>query len=300
MMMGVYSSLIFCEAINSNNYKICRELFNSKKPIGNSTNRKLMRDFRIYMAVGGMPQAVLAYVEGKNFTQIDNIKREIINLYLDDFKKIDPSGKLSALFEAIPSFLARDVKKYRLTSVLSKRRSKHDDNLIYELIDSKTVLVSYNCSDPRVSLTQSKDIDSYKLYYADTGLFVTSMFLDRKEVENEIYSKLLSDKLPANLGYLYENVVAQQIAATNRSLYYHTWLKKGSTHYYEIDFLLSDNNKVIPIEVKSSGIGKFESLDNFTKSFSKQIHEAYVLSQKDYERKGSYVNLPIYLFDYLL
>ena len=142
-----------------------------------------------------MPQAVEAYVRGDNFSKIDQVKRQIINLYEEDFKKID----------------------------------------------SKTVLPCYNSTDPGASLADTKDFDSYKLYLSDTGLFVTLMFIDRPETENDVYAKLLSDKLPANLGYLYENLVAQMITASGRELYYHTWEKEGSTHYYEVDFLMNKN-----------------------------------------------------------
>lgn len=148
----------------------------------------------------------------------------MIRLYEEDFKKIDASGK---------------------------RKSSRDEEIIYDLIDSCTVLPCYNSSDLQVSLSQTKDLDSYKLYLADTGLFITLMFLDRPEVENDRYAKLLSDKLPANLGYWYENLC---------ELYYHTWSKEGSSHYYEIDFLIARGTKVDAIEVKSSGIGKHESL----------------------------------------
>ena len=138
-----------------------------------------MRDLRIYMAVGGMPQAVEAYVNGKNFQTIDHIKRQIIELYEADFRKIDASGKLSALFHSIPAQLARGTRKYRISSATGKRRLNSDNRLISDLIDSRTVLACYNSSDPSVALSQTKDLDSYKLYLADTGLFVTLMFSDR-------------------------------------------------------------------------------------------------------------------------
>ena len=215
----------FCLATN-NNYEIIKQLFLSKRSVGQDVNRKLMRDLRIYMAVGGMPQAVEAYVNGDNFTTIDRIKRQIVYLYEDDFKKIDPSGKISAFFHSIPAQLSKGQKKYRLSTVFGKRATGKDKKLLYELIDSKTVLVCYNTTDPLVSLSATKDLDSYKLYLADTGLFVTLMFIDRKETENEVYAKLLSDKLPANLGYLYENLVAQMIASMGNELYYHTCAKK--------------------------------------------------------------------------
>ena len=288
----------FCKAVG-NNYEILQQIYHMNSAIGQETNRKLMRDLRIYMAVGGMPQAVEAYLEGKNFSEIDMVKRQIIALYEEDFKKIDASGRISAMYHSIPAQLAKDSRKYRITTAIGKRGNTKADELLYELIDSKTILPCYNSTDPRVSLTDTKDVDSYKLYLSDTGLFVTLMFADRPVTENEVYAKLLSDKLPANLGYLYENLVAQMIAASGRELYYHTWEKKGSTHYYEVDFLISEGSKINAFEIKSSGTGKHESIKMFYKKFSKNVNNLYLLSQKDVGKEENLLMKPFYLLPFL-
>lgn len=288
----------FCDATGSN-YELLRKIYNSGTAIGQTTNRKLMRDLRIYMAVGGMPQAVEAYVNKKNFSEIDMIKRQIISLYEEDFKKIDDSGRISALYHSIPAQLAKDTRKYRITTAIGKKNNTKAEELLYELIDSKTVLPCYNSTNPRVSLTNTKDFSSYKLYLSDTGLFVTLLFIDRPVTENDIYAKLLSDKLPANLGYLYENLVAQMIASSGRELFYHTWEKKGSTHYYEVDFLISEGSKVNAFEIKSSGSGKHESIKEFSKKFSQNVDQVYLISQKDVGREGSIFLRPFYFISFL-
>ena len=284
----------FCMAVG-NNYELLQQIYLTNASIGQATNRKLMRDLRLYMAVGGMPQAVEAYLEGKNFSEIDMVKRQIIALYEEDFKKIDDSGRISALYHSIPAQLAKGLRKYRITTAIEKRNNTKADELLYELIDSKTILPCYNSTDPRVSLTDTKDFDSYKLYLSDTGLFVTLMFIDRPVTENDVYAKLLSDKLPANLGYLYENLVAQMIAASGRELYYHTWNKKDSTHYYEVDFLISEGSKINAFEIKSSGTGKHESINMFYKKFSKNVNNIYLLSQKDVGKEDNLLLRPFYL-----
>ncbi len=289
----------FCSA-TGNSYELLKQIYQTGKPIGQATNRKLMRDLRIYMAVGGMPQAVEAYVEGKNFSEIDMVKRQIISLYEEDFKKIDPSGRISALYHSIPAQLANDSRKYRITTALGKRNQPKAEELLYELIDSKTILLCYNSTDPRVSLADTKDFGSYKLYLSDTGLFVTLMFSDRSVTENDVYAKLLSDKLPANLGYLYENLIAQMIVASGRELYYHTWEKTGSTHYYEVDFLTSQGSKVNAFEIKSSGTGKHESIRQFYKTFSKNVNNIYLLSQKDVGKEENLFLKPFYLMPFLV
>lgn len=289
----------FCDATGGN-FELLRQISDSGRAIGQATNRKLMRDLRVYMAVGGMPQAVEAYINGKNFSEIDMIKRQIISLYEEDFKKIDPSGRISALYHAVPAQLAKDARKYRITTAIRKRNNTKADELLYELIDSKTVLPCYNSTDPRASLADTKDFSSYKLYLSDTGLFVTLMFIDRPATENKVYAKLLSDKLPANLGYLYENLVAQIIAASGRELYYHTWEKDGSTHYYEVDFLISDGSKIDAFEIKSSGSGKHESISEFCRKFSQNISKAYLISQKDVGNEENLLLKPFYLVPFLL
>lgn len=289
----------FCDATGSN-YELLRQIYNSGTAIGQATNRKLMRDLRIYMAVGGMPQAVEAYVDRKNFSEIDMIKRQIISLYEEDFKKIDDSGRISALYHSIPAQLARDTRKYRITTAIGKKNNTKAEELLYELIDSKTVLPCYNSTNPRVSLTNTKDFGSYKLYLSDTGLFVTLLFIDRPITENNLYAKLLSDKLPANLGYLYENLVAQMMASSGRELFYHTWEKPGSTHYYEVDFLISEGSKVNAFEIKSSGTGKHESIKEFSKKFSQNVKQIYLISQKDVGKEENLLLKPFYFIPFLV
>ncbi|MEE0352247.1 MAG: AAA family ATPase [Treponema sp.] len=288
----------FCDATGGN-FELLRQIFQTGSAIGQATNRKLMRDLRLYMAVGGMPQAVESYINGKNFSEIDMVKRQIISLYEEDFKKIDPSGRISALYHAVPAQLAKDARKYRITTAIGKRNNTKADELLYELIDSKTILPCYNSTNPRASLADTKDFNSYKLYLSDTGLFVTLMFIDRPVTENKLYAKLLSDKLPANLGYLYENLVAQMIAASGRELYYHTWEKSGSTHYYEVDFLISDGSKIDAFEIKSSGSGKHESISEFCRKFSQNISKAYLISQKDVGNEENLLLKPFYLVPFL-
>ena len=290
----------FLWATGNNSYDVLRSLYNSGKSSGQQVNRKLMRDFRIYMAVGGMPQAVEAYIQGKSFNEIDLVKRSIIQLYEDDFKKIDPSGKISAMYRAIPARLAKNYKRFVITNATQKRKTDKDYERLFDLIDSKTVLVSFNTTDPGVSLSHTKDLDSYKLYVADTGLFVTLMFIDRPSTENDLYMKLLSDKLPANLGYLFENAVAQVISSTHRELYYHTWGKEGSTHYYEIDFLVSQRTKLTAMEVKSSDTGKHESLVKFREKYSKITGNTYIISQKDVKKDGFLKYIPVYMTEFVL
>lgn len=278
---------------------LLKKVFDSGKPVGVQIHRKLMRDFRLYMLVGGMPQAVNEYIETNNFRKVDQIKRDILNLYEDDFKKIDPTGKLSSLFDAIPAQLNKNASRYQVSSVLNGERAENILESIAELKDSKTVLVSYHANDPNAGMSNNKELGKFKLFLSDTGLFTTLMFKDRDFTENIIYEKLLNDKLSANLGYLYENAVAQILTANGNALFYHTFMNESTRRNYEIDFILARKNKVCPIEVKSSGYKTHASLDAFSRKFSDRILDKYLIYTKDFAKDEDIFCLPIYLVQFL-
>ena len=278
---------------------LLKKVFDSGKPVGVQIHRKLMRDFRLYMLVGGMPQAVNEYIETNNFRKVDQIKRDILNLYEDDFKKIDPTGKLSSLFDAIPAQLNKNASRYQVSSVLNGERAENILESIAELKDSKTVLVSYHANDPNAGMSNNKDLGKFKLFLSDTGLFTTLMFKDRDFTENIIYEKLLNDKLSANLGSLYENAVAQILTANGAALFYHTFMNESTRRNYEIDFILARKNKVCPMEVKSSGYKTHASLDAFSRKFSDRILDKYLIYTKDFAKDEDIFCLPIYLVQFL-
>ncbi len=278
---------------------LLKKVYESKKPLGEQMNRKLLRDFRLYMLVGGMPQAVIEYIQTNNFRKVDIVKRDILSLYEDDFKKIDPTGKISLIFDAIPAQLNKNASRYQISSVLEGDRADRTLELIAQLKDSRTVMVAYHANDPNAGMSNNKDLAKYKLFLCDTGLFVTLMFKDKDFTENIIYEKLLNDKLNANLGYLYENVVAQLLAANGDELFYHTFMNESSRHNYEIDFLLARKNKVCPIEIKSSGYKAHASLDAFTQKFSDRILWRYLVYTKDLSKDEDIICLPVYVVPFL-
>ena len=273
--------------------------FSSRKSLGEKLSRRLMRDFRLYMLVGGMPQAVDALLRTNDLRAVDDVKRVIIDLYEEDFHKISPSGALSMLFDAIPAQLAKKSSRYHVSSVLTGRRAGDILEQIAELADSKTVLVARHADDPNAGLSSSVDLGKFKLYLADTGLFVTLAFKDADFTDNIVYERLLSDKLPVNLGMVYENVVAQELTAHGRRLFYHTWPKPGTTRNYEIDFIVPDGKKINPIEVKSSGYRTHASLDAFSQKYSSRVGKPYLVYTKDLRREGVIDCVPTYMCAFL-
>ncbi len=273
---------------------LMRKLFERKMALGDALNRQRMRDLRLYMLVGGMPQAVNAYIDTKNLQHVDTVKRQIIQLYADDFRKIDPTGRVSKLFMAIPSQLSRNLMRYQPTPVIGNAGAEKVEEMILCLEDSKTVNVACHADDPNVGMSLTADYGKYKLYVGDTGLFVTLAFWDKNFTENIIYQELLNDKLSANLGYVYENLVAQMLRASGNKLFYYTF-PKDSTHSYEVDFLLSRGNKLCPIEVKSSGYKTYASLNAFCGKYSDRISQPYLLYTKDLHKDGNVLLVPIYM-----
>ena len=256
----------------------------------------MMRQVRLYMLVGGMPQAVNAYLDHNDFVMVDAVKREFLELYIDDLREIDPSGKASRIFEAIPAELSRNKLRFNVASVISRPDSVDLDPIWQDLENSLTVNISYRSTDPNVGLAIHKDYSYFRGFMGDTGLFVTLAFWDRGQTENVIYEKLLSDKLSADLGYLYENVVAQCLRAAGHTLFYYTFpADADGKNHYEIDFLTVDGAKLSPIEVKSSGYKAHKSLDVFCEKYSARIGRRILLYTKDLRREGTLLCLPVYM-----
>lgn len=276
-----------------------RELLQAKRPAGNSMHRSLMRLFRLYMLVGGMPQAVDTYIQKNNLQLVDETKRRIIELYEDDFFKIDESGLASEIYDSIPASLTSNASRYIFSNAKNGIRGTQIEKILPDLLSSYTVNIAYHSNDPGAGMSLSKNLDRYKLFTSDTGLFVTLVFKDKKYTENVIYNKLLSDKIEANLGYIYENIVAQMLTANGNQLFYYTMRSETSNHLYEIDFLIPSGDKICPIEVKSGNYRNHRSLDVFCDKYSQRIKDKYVVHTKDYKWENGINYIPVYMVPFL-
>lgn len=279
--------------------KLLRSCFQNRTSLGDATNRKLMRDFRLYMLVGGMPQAVASFLESNNLEKVDSVKRSIITLYEDDFNKIDPTGNASKMFRQIPAQLTSNANRYQAWSATDGKRNSELAEIISEIKESMVVNMAYHANDPGVGIALHQDPNKYKMFAGDTGLFVTLAFWDKKFTDNTIYHKLLSDKLSADLGYVYENAIAQMLKASGHELYYYTFPTDSGKHNYEVDFLIADGDKISPIEVKSSGYKAHASLDAFCKKFSARIKNKYLIYTKDMRKEEDVQYLPAYMTMFL-
>lgn len=293
-----YEEFLWAQGDNTT-IPLLRHCFENGKPLGEQMNRGQLRSFRLYMLTGGMPQAIDAYIRTNNFRKVDEVKRGILELYEADFRKIDPTGRISVLFDSIPAQLNKNASRYQVSSVLENERAESILPLLAEMEASKTVLISYHANDPNTGLASNLDLGKFKLFLCDTGLFTTLMFKDGDFTDNIVYEKLLNDKLGANLGYLYENMIAQTLAANGHKLFYHTFINKASRHNYEIDFLLARKNKICPLEVKSSGYKTHASLDAFYQKFSARILNRYLVYTRDLAKEQDIICLPVYMVQFL-
>lgn len=278
---------------------LLRTAFEKKMSLGDAVHRKLMRDFRLYMLVGGMPQAVAAYIKTNNFSAVDLAKRDIIALYEEDFGKIDNSGRAKAMYDAIPAQLSRNTLRYQVGKAIPDEKVERVINIVKDMEDSMTTNIAFHTDDPNAGLALTKNEEYFKMYASDTGLFVTLAFMDNDYTENIIYNKLLNDKLSTNLGYVYENVIAQMLKAAGKNLFYHTIPYAEGKKYYEVDFIIADKHKISPIEVKSSGYKSHKSLDEFCIKFSDRIMNKYLIYTKDFKRENGIDYIPVYMTMFL-
>ena len=274
-------------------------LLKTKRPAGNSMHRELMRIFRLYMLIGGMPQAIETYLEENNLCSVDETKRVIVDLYEEDFTKIDGTGLAGDIFESIPANLTGNSSRYVYSSAREGTRSEQIYRVLPDMLSSYTVNIAYHSNNPGVGMSLEKDPERFKLFVSDIGLFITLSYKDKNFTENIIYDKLLSDKLDANLGYIYENIVAQILVTKGNNLFYYTMKSETSNHLHEIDFLLSSGTKICPLEVKSSNYKTHKSFDDFCCKFSSRIGEKYIVHTKDYKRENGVTYIPIYMLPFL-
>lgn len=277
---------------------LIKRCFEAKLPMGAALHRKAMNDFRQYILVGGMPQAILEYVKEKNFEPVDTVKRSILNLYRADVSKFATGyeDKVYAVFDGIPAALAKKNKNYKLSTISKNARFRsYEDSFIW-LSEAMIVNICINSTEPGMGLALSADNATQKCYMSDTGLLITQAFMDKPFIENDFYKAILFDKIEINEGMIMENIVAQMLRGNGHKLYFYS---RNDTerreNHIEIDFLISEGKKISPIEVKSSNYKFHSSLDKFKKKFSGKLGNSYILYPGDLKIKDDIIHLPLYM-----
>lgn len=282
---------------------LIRSCFDKRKSLGSALHRKAMDAFRLYLIVGGMPQAVEAYVKSKDFEEVDRVKRGIISLYREDIRKFSAgyAMKVESIFDEIPSQLRNQNQHFKLSSIEKGARFSDYKDALFWLSDAMIVSNCFNATEPHVGLALNRERTLMKCYLGDTGLLVSQAFSGRGGVPSDVYRKLMFDKLEVNLGMVVENMVAQMLVATSHKLFsYANSSRDDASSRMEIDFLIAkktitNRHNLSPIEVKSGKNYTLSSLLKFKKKFSEQLHLAYVLHSGDYKEEDGIVYLPLYM-----
>ena len=292
---------------NESMYDLIRDCYEKKKPLGQALHRKAMDYFRQYMIVGGMPQAVKAFVETNDFDEVDRAKRRILKLYRDDIRKHAKGYemKVKAIYDELPSQLKNQNRHFKLSSLKQGARFDEYKDAMFWLSDAMIVNHCYNSTEPNVGLSLNLDRTLLKCYMGDTGLLISHTFDENGIVSEEIYKKLLLDKLEVNMGMVVENIVAQMLVASNHKLFFYSnSSREDANSRMEIDFLvskskISNRHNISPIEVKSGKNYTLKSLQKFKTKFAEQTHIPYVLHPGDLKEEDGTLFLPLYMTMFL-
>ena len=303
--------LDFEEFLWANGYEdlaaLIRTCFSKQMPLGQALHRKAMDLFREYLIVGGMPQAVSAFVDTKDFNNVDQAKRRILNLYRNDIRKHAKgySMKVEAIFDEIPSQLKNQNQHFKISSI--ERGSRFDEyrDAMFWLSDAMIINNCYNSTEPNIGINLNRDRTLLKCYLADTGLLISHSFDENRIVSEEIYRKLLFGKLEVNLGMIIENAVSQMLVANNHKLFFYSNSSKSDAlSRMEIDFIIAKNkisnrHNIIPIEVKSSKNYTLSSIRKFRVKYKEELDTAYIIHPGEYKEEDGFIFIPLYM-TYLL
>lgn len=276
--------------------------FRRQMPLGQALHRRVMNDFRTYMLVGGMPQAVCEFVRSGDLEQVDRIKRRIVNLYREDVSKFAKGyeARVFAIFDQIPSQLSKREKKFKLADLGRSARFRSYGDAFVWLDEAMVVNTCLNAEDPGGALAMSADHSTLKCYMGDTGLLVTLAFWDQAYHDNDLYRAILLDRMNVNEGMLAENVVAQMLRAAGHQLFFYSRSdSRTRANTMEIDFLVPRGRKICPVEVKPGRYQRHASLDKFTVRFGKRLGQSYILYGKDVMEKDGIIHLPLYMAMFL-
>lgn len=279
-----------------------RKAFNAMQPMGTSAHKSVMKRFREYLIVGGMPQAVDVYRKTGDFSNVDRTKRTILKLYGDDISKYAGADapKVRGIYSQLPGQLSKKEKKYFLSAVSDNARMREYAESFRWLDESRIVNIARNATDPDIALAMSEDFETQKLYSSDAGLLITQAFANRPYTENELYRALMLDKLSVNEGMVAENAVAQALRANGTELYFYSRPDRGDGEgRMEIDFLIRRGDAICPVEVKSGAYQHHASLDKFMRKFGSRLGDAYILYTKDLMTKNGIHHLPLYMAMFL-
>ena len=281
-----FEEFALANRVSPNVIDALREAFEEKRPVDAVVHERMMALFRLYLIVGGMPAAVMKYLETNNLRDVIGEQQAIIALYKKDIARYDPEEKLylEDIFDLIPSELNSKNKRFILKNLNENFKFSRYSNSFLWLKDAGVALPTFCVAEPTVPLRLSKSSNLFKLFLSDVGL-LASMYMDHIQV------KILNGEKSINFGAVYENAAAQELKAHGFDLYYFNSKKQG-----ELDFLIERNGHVLPIEIKSGkDYTKHAALSNVLANEDYDIPEAYVFQNDNVSQTGKITYYPIYM-----
>jgi uncharacterized protein len=290
----------FLWALDLSNFAIyIKNKYSKKEAFDDKSHRTLIKLYRTYIAVGGMPKVVDTYVTKHDFYEVEKEKRNIIKLYKEDLKKIDNKyGTICSLvWDKLPEMLSKHSTKFIFNKIKKRSNTIIFNNTLEKLTESKIVIPVFKSSDPNPAFSLTKDSSQFKLFYLDTGIFTSIIYKNNLDDAKDIYNRLIFNNINSNLGMLFENAALITLKSNGYSPYYYSWYTKNNKTIkrYEIDLMIYKKGKIIPFEIKSNSIRDINSLIEFKNKYKKSIKDRYVISLKNYDFKDEIIYLPFYM-----
>lgn len=281
---------------------LIRDCFEKKRPLG-PAHRQAMDYFRQYLIVGGMPQVVKEYATTRDFLTADKQKRDVLSLYRKSIGRYAKgyAEKVRGVFDQIPGELQKHEKRFQLSSIEKGARYRNYETAFLWLQDAQITNTCYGVTEPMVGMRLRRDNEIFKCYMMDTGLLLSHAFDEKTIQGEELYQKILLDKLEINSGMLIENMVAQMLSTAGHKLYFYSCpSREDASIRMEIDFLvekqtLTNRHNISPLEVKSGIRYTTSSLNKFRNKFAEQLAVPYIIHDGDYREKEGIVYLPFYM-----
>lgn len=281
-----FEEFLICNNVSESIISHLKEAFYKKISVDDVIHAKLLELFRLYLVVGGMPAAVSKYLETNNLQEVVAVQREIIRLYKWDISQYDYKNKLKIeeIFDLIPSELNAKNKRFILKSLNRNAKFAYYEDSFLWLKNAGVALPVYNVEEPKVPLLLAKSRNLFKLFQSDVGLLAA-------QYSDGIQLKIIMGQSDINFGAIYENAVAQELAAHDFNLYYFNSKKQG-----ELDFVVEKDGMILPIEVKSGkDYAVHRALTNILENSEYNIKEALVLSNANIKQVGKILYAPIYM-----
>ncbi len=281
--------------------EMLRSFSERRENLGVGAHKAMLRKYLEYMMVGGMPQVVAAYLERHDLSEVEKIKRHILDQYRDDIRKHPKivSKRALDLFDSIPVLLSSKHKVLSPVKVRQGTRMRDYDRATEWLCDAMVLNRCRCSSDPGAVMALSEDLGRVKCYLLDTGLLMSLAFRNDKDGLIEAYNSLMVGKSDFSRGMLFENMVAQELVCRGYDLWFTEFEKKGTDRKTEVDFILPSRSGMMPMEVKSGKSAMHSSLDKLMERYGNRISEAFVVHSKDFRVDGNVVYVPIYMMPFI-